>query len=150
MRPLGDHAIWLAPGDASMVLERPLGADRRSDRSPVIVVSGDDSAADRWSSHAQRHLEVDPTTGEVRVGGRIVPTSPLESEVLRVLAGRPGRVITRGEIIGTVWRDAPERKGGNLDNVLLRLRRKLEIDPADPHHIVTVWGKGLVLQADGP
>ena len=46
------------------------------------------------------------------------------------------RNCTRGEIIGTVWRDAPERKGGNLDNVLLRLRRKLAIDPANSEPVV--------------
>jgi DNA-binding response OmpR family regulator len=37
-----------------------------------------------------------------------------------------------------------------LDNALLRLRRKSEVDPSVPRHIVTVWGKGLLLQADGP
>ena len=96
-----------------------------------------------------RHLDVDPRTGEARIGGRIVPTSPLESAVLRVLAGRPGYVVSRDEIIGAVWKEAPVGKGGNLDNALLRLRRKLEIDPTNPRHIVTIWGKGVLFQADG-
>ena len=148
-RRFGDHAFVVEAGDASGVLERLLGPDRPDGRRAVIVVVGDATDVGRWAGGTRRPLEVDPRTGEARVEGRIVPTSRLESDVLRVLAGRQGCVVTRDEIIGAVWRDAPEGKGGNLDNALLRLRRKLEIDPTNPRHIVTVWGKGLLLQAAG-
>ena len=83
---------------------------------------------------------------QVRVDGRLAPLSPLEWEVLRVLASRPGTVVGRREIIERVWPEEPDGKEGNLDNALFRLRRKLEVDPSRPRHLVAVRSKGLVLE----
>ncbi len=133
--------------DVAGVLDFLLGGSNAGGRPPVVVVIDRTSIGRaRVPEGSAPRLAVDVGACQVRVDGRLAPLSPLEWEVLRVLASRPGTVVGRREIIERVWPEEPDGKEGNLDNALFRLRRKLEVDPSRPRHLVAVRSKGLVLE----
>ena len=72
-----------------------------------------------------------------------------EFEVLQYLADRPGRVVTRDELLEEVWgyRDMPLTR--SVDISIARLRRKIEIDPHKPRYIRTLHGEGYSLTPEG-
>lgn len=72
-----------------------------------------------------------------------------EFEVLRYLAGREGRLVTRDELLQLVWgyRAAPVTRA--VDSFIFRLRRKIEPDPHHPKYIRTAHGGGYRLTPEG-
>jgi DNA-binding response OmpR family regulator len=87
-------------------------------------------------------LEVDPGRFEVRVDGTPVSLTAKEFGILELLAGEPGRVFTRGQIIDKTFgfeHDVSER---TVDAHVVNLRRKIESDPAEPRYVQTVYGRG--------
>jgi len=87
-------------------------------------------------------ISIDPVRREVRQGGRVVPTTGLEFELLHVLAGEPGRVFSREDLLRLVWGPGRVVDARAVDNLVSRLRQKLEADPEAPRLMVTVWGSG--------
>lgn len=65
-----------------------------------------------------------------------------EVGILRLLARRAGEVVRRDDILDEVWGDDAFPSSRTIDNVVLRLRRAFEPDPARPVHLHTVWGAG--------
>jgi DNA-binding response OmpR family regulator len=79
----------------------------------------------------------------MRVGGKEVPVTPTEFKLLEALTNRPGRVFTRSELLELL------DEHGELDSFdraidlhVSRLRNKLEPNPKQPRHLVTVRGVG--------
>ena len=87
-------------------------------------------------------LEINPATREVKRAGALVELTATEFDVLLCLYEAKGRVLSREQIQANVW--GPDHHGTTrtVDNFLLQLRSKLEQDPADPKHLVTVRGVG--------
>jgi DNA-binding response OmpR family regulator len=87
-------------------------------------------------------LEINPATREVKRAGDLVELTATEFDVLLCLFEAKGRVLSREQIQANVW--GPDHHGTTrtVDNFLLQLRSKLEQDPADPKHLVTVRGVG--------
>ncbi|MET7398970.1 response regulator transcription factor [Dactylosporangium sp. NPDC005572] len=91
------------------------------------------------------NLTVDAGRFEVRVGDAAVVLTAKEFGILELLAGEPGRVFTRGEIINRVFgfeRDVSER---TVDAHVVNLRRKIEAEPMEPRYVQTVYGRGYRL-----
>ncbi|MCB9699913.1 MAG: winged helix-turn-helix domain-containing protein [Alphaproteobacteria bacterium] len=65
-----------------------------------------------------------------------------ERALLAYLAERPGRDLTRAELLAQVWGYAPGVSTRALDTAVKVLRRKIEADPQCPEHLLTVWGVG--------
>ncbi len=65
-----------------------------------------------------------------------------ETAVLQYLIERAGVEVTRQELLQNVWGYAPTMQTRTVDNVILKLRKKMEINPSRPQHILTVHGKG--------
>lgn len=87
-------------------------------------------------------LVVDPDRFEVRVDGRLVTLTAKEFGILEVLATEPGRAFTRAQIIDRAFgfdQDVLER---TVDVHVMNLRRKIELDPAEPRYVQTVYGRG--------
>lgn len=92
----------------------------------------------------------------VRVNGRLIDTAELtithnaevyrltlmESRLLEYLIAAKGRVVSRSEILERVWQLAEDTDTRAIDNFIVRLRRYLEDDPADPSVVLTVRGIG--------
>jgi DNA-binding response OmpR family regulator len=68
--------------------------------------------------------------------------TPREASLLRALADREGEPVTRGELLEAVWGLKPETRTRVVDSFIVRLRRYLEEDPANPRHIQSVRGHG--------
>src|SRR5579883_3300309 len=65
-----------------------------------------------------------------------------EAMILKVLAQRPGEIISREDLLERVWGYDVFPSTRTVDNFILRLRKRFERDPADPRHFLTVWGVG--------
>ena len=70
----------------------------------------------------------------------------LEFKLLKFLLENPDRLIQRDEIIESVWQDTKSQEGVTdqaLDQLIFRLRKKIEDDPNNPNHLQTVKGRGI-------
>ena len=92
-------------------------------------------------------LEIVPDEGVVRRNGRDVHLTKTEFRVLVELAQSPGRVFSREVLLERIWGYGYFGDGRLVDVHVRRLRTKVEADPANPRHVVTV--RGLGLQAPG-
>jgi DNA-binding response OmpR family regulator len=87
-------------------------------------------------------LEVDARSRIVRARGGEVALTPKEFDLLALLASSPGRVFSRLEILEELWDFAFDGDPSTVTVHIRRLREKVEADPSDPRHLVTVWGVG--------
>lgn len=98
-------------------------------------------AFDRWVLNVDRR----EILGEDTVG---VPLSTAEFRLLLALLRHPRRVLSRDQLLDLTSGRSAQPFDRSVDNQVSRLRRKLEIDPANPALIKTVWGGGYLLAAD--
>lgn len=82
----------------------------------------------------------------VSVGGRPITLPLKEFDLLEYLMRNSGRVLTRGQLIDRVWGADYVGDTKTLDVHVKRLRSKIEADPANPVHLVTVRGLGYKLE----
>ena len=73
---------------------------------------------------------------------RPVQLSPKAFDLLMALVTREGKVVTRQELLREVWGYGAFVVSRTVDSHIAELRRKLEDDPAEPAHIMTVWKVG--------
>jgi DNA-binding response OmpR family regulator len=88
---------------------------------------------------------VDAGTREVLRDSNVVLMRPKEFDLLLALLRRDGRVATRAELLDEVWRYEADVVSRTVDVHILELRRKLETDPAQPRHVLTVRKTGYRL-----
>jgi DNA-binding response OmpR family regulator len=82
----------------------------------------------------------------VHVRGDAAQLTYVEFELLRTLAGRPGRVFSRQALLESLWGDYAYREPRTIDVHVRHLREKLELDPHEPELIQTVRGVGYRLK----
>ena len=92
-------------------------------------------------------VEIDTSSRSVRLRGAEVALAPKELDLLLALIGRGGRIATRVELMREVWGLRAAIVSRTVDTHVAELRRKLEIDPANPRHILTVRKAGYRFQA---
>jgi len=107
------------------------------------------SAAPRQGDDEDRmeigDLVVDKRRHEVLRGGARIDLTPLEFQILELLASEPGRAWSRNDLLDRVWSTEYEGYQRNIDPHINRLRKKLEADPKNPHYVLTVRGVGYKL-----
>ena len=91
-------------------------------------------------------LEIVPDEGKVLRAGTEVHLTKTEFRLLCELAQNPGRVFSREQLLDHVWGYGYFGDGRLVDVHIRRLRTKVEADPANPRHVVTVRGLGYRLQ----
>jgi two-component system, OmpR family, alkaline phosphatase synthesis response regulator PhoP len=87
-------------------------------------------------------IVVDPTTHTATRAGQPCALTPKAFALLLALVRRKGAVVSRAELLREVWGYGSFVLTRTVDSHIAELRRKLEDDPADPQHIVTVWTVG--------
>jgi two-component system, OmpR family, response regulator RegX3 len=87
-------------------------------------------------------IEMDVSRHEVRVGGALVDFTPKEFDLLETLLRRRGRLLTREFLISEIWGADYFGDTKTLDVHVKRLRQKVEEDPHQPAHLMTVRGLG--------
>lgn len=87
-------------------------------------------------------MEVDILDREVRAGDSVIHLTSIEQSILYLLASRGGKVVTRDEILDTVWGTDFIAESNIVDRHIRSLRIKLQNDYRHPRFIATVTGKG--------
>src|SRR5277367_2736351 len=137
------------PFDLSILLARLQGLLRRSQwmrsgqpaETPASPTAEPRAVSDfgTFSFHGRT---IDFGTLELRTDGEVIHLTLMESELLRHLVQNDGRVVSRKEILEEVWGLHEDTDTRAIDNFMVRLRRYIEDDPAQPRHLLTVRGVG--------
>jgi DNA-binding response OmpR family regulator len=90
-------------------------------------------------------LTIDPPTRTATIGDRILELTPKEFDLLALLAREPGVVVSKQEILETVWQTSWYGSAKTIDVHVAAIRKKL----GDPSLIETVRGVGLRLRLPG-
>jgi DNA-binding response OmpR family regulator len=93
-------------------------------------------------------IVVDPGTMTATVGDRLLALTTFEFALLRALAERAGRVMTRDQLLELLHGSTEEAFDRSIDVHVSRLRHKLGDDPRSPRRLKTVRGVGYVLTSD--
>jgi DNA-binding response OmpR family regulator len=91
-------------------------------------------------------IVVDPMTRSVYRGDRPIALSPKLFDLLLALLRRRGAVMSRAELLAEVWHRQDPRGTRTVDTHVFELRRRLEVIPSEPRHILTVSKAGYRLQ----
>lgn len=87
-------------------------------------------------------VRVDMANRTVEKSGQAIHLTPIEYRLLAVLAGNAGKVLTHRQILREVWGPSHVESSHYLRIYMSHLRQKLELDPAQPQHILTETGVG--------
>jgi DNA-binding response OmpR family regulator len=79
---------------------------------------------------------------ELRFNGNTIQLTLMEAELLRHLIRNQGRIVSRKSILEEVWDLHEDTDTRAIDNFIVRLRRYIEDNPAEPRHLLTVRGVG--------
>jgi two-component system alkaline phosphatase synthesis response regulator PhoP len=126
------------------VLRRTRGARQTGAAAdqPKSGVSRDDPMAETGPILRFGDIVVDLDTRTVTRAGKPVRMTHLESELLRFFCVSARRVYTREQLLREVWGVRQAGTTRTVDNFLAQLRAKLEADPEEPRHLLTVRGSG--------
>lgn len=107
------------------------------------VDDGTDSVSQKLPNKSRfGNVEVDFDAFEVRVNDTVHQLTTRELDLLRYFIRNEGSVLSRAQILRDVWEEEADITTRSIDNFVLRLRRIIEPNPADPRHIVSVRGTG--------
>ena len=146
-REESDKVVGLESG-ADDYLTKPFGVRELVARVRALLRRGPrplvTSAATQEPSKAiaYKHIEMDPARRRVRVGDKDVELTSNEFQLLYVLLANPGIVFSREALLSRVWKDQTFVTVRSVDTLIKRLRKKIEMNPAEPEVILTVWGAG--------
>jgi hypothetical protein len=97
---------------------------------------------------SEKKIILDETTNEIKQGETVLSETLTSAEfkLLSYLIANEGKILERDEIINAVWKDLSSTAGVTeqaLDQLIFRLRKKIEDNPNSPTHIQTVKGRGF-------
>jgi len=119
-----------SPRELELRIEALQKRANQSDKSPdrKILKRGD--------------MEIDLTRHLVKIDGKNIVLTPIEFNILQLLASAPGQVYTRQDLLNAIWDTGYEGYKRNIDPHVNRLRTKIEAHPKRPKYVLTVWGVG--------
>jgi DNA-binding response OmpR family regulator len=133
------------PFDLSVLLARLSGLLRRvawprPEPSATATDPGPPIERPSLFNFAGRSINFDSL--ELSGPDKVVRLTLMEADLLRYLVRNPGRIISRKELLEQVWRVHEDTDTRAIDNFIVRLRRYIEDNPAEPVFLVTVRGIG--------
>jgi DNA-binding response OmpR family regulator len=123
---------------------KPFGLEELSARIRAVLRRTTEgvSTATRKDVFQFPQLTVDFKRFSVTCGDTEHQLSRYEAEILRMLIDHQGEVVTRGDLLSKVWGYVHLPTTRTVDNHIARLRKKVELSPDEPQHVVTVHGIG--------
>lgn len=89
-----------------------------------------------------KNAQVDFTHFKVIAKNKKSDLTSLEADILKLLYARNGEVVTRNELLEKIWGYEKFPTTRTIDNHILKLRKKIELNPNHPVHIISVYGEG--------
>jgi DNA-binding response OmpR family regulator len=126
---------------------------RRAMRRSAAKVQPVSSVTPKTVSHEVINFgdaHVDFTSMEATRAGKAVTLTAQEFKLLKFFASSSGRVLSRDELLNEVWGYQNYPSTRTVDNHVLRLRQRLEPDPANPCFLLTIRGAGYKFVMDNP
>lgn len=102
------------------------------------------AAAEECYSFADNHVYLQQQRAVT--SSQNITLTELEARMLQVFFEHEGEVLSRAELLKSVWGVAPDTETRTLDNFIVRLRKYFEKRPSRPQHFVTVRGRGYRFQ----
>lgn len=132
------------PFDLGILLVRVKSLLRRSSWQRRAAPASEQPAeqADQQTEYAFNHRTIRFDLLELIAPNRATNLTVMEADLLRYLTEREGQIVSRKEILEQVWRVHEDTDTRVVDNFIVRLRRYIEDDPANPQHLITVRGVG--------
>jgi DNA-binding response OmpR family regulator len=139
------------PFDLSILLARLQGLLRRSQWMRAAQAPGnaearpgasDPHTVSDFGTFSFSGKTIDFGTLELRTSDHVIHLTLMESELLRHLVRNDGKIVSRKQILEEVWGLHEDTDTRAIDNFMVRLRRYIEDDPAQPRHLLTVRGVG--------
>lgn len=87
-------------------------------------------------------LSINPERREVMLDKKRIELTAREFDLLLHFANHPGRVFSRSQLLDLVWGYGHDGYEHTVNSHINRLRTKIEVDPAKPKFVLTVWGVG--------
>jgi len=125
---------------------KPFGTEELLARLRAVLRRSPDSAQ---SSRVEiGELVIDLEDRSVTSGGNEVHLTPIEFDLLRILARHPGRLVTHRQLLQEVWGPQYVGESHYLRVHIAHVRAKLEPDPSRPRYLITEPGVGYRLRDD--
>ncbi len=104
--------------------------------------------AESQTKTVKESIIIDEKTNEIKKGELIISEGLTSSEfkLLKFMATNPEKILERDEIIGSVWGEQASTAGVTeqaLDQLIFRVRKKIEANPNQPTHLQTIKGRGF-------
>jgi two-component system, OmpR family, response regulator ResD len=110
------------------------------------VLRRSEASADQELAIEFKGLRIDPSARRVFVRGEETQLTHREFELLLFFARHPGQAFSRNQLMDAVWRYSFYTDTSTVTVHLRRLRSKIELNPAEPLRLQTVWGVGYRFQ----
>jgi DNA-binding response OmpR family regulator len=129
--------------DADQYVTKPVGLLELLERVRALLRRGSRAAGGRVEDRIRfGQVTVEPAARIVTRGETAVALTPKAYDLMLALVRREGAVATRVELLREVWGSAGDIQTRTVDSHMAELRRKLEDNPAEPRHFLTVWKAG--------
>lgn len=133
--------------DADQFVTKPVGLMELLERIRSLLRKRDAQKTGPSERIQFGNVEIDRSSRSITVCGQPVALTPKAYDLLLALVRREGAVAGRIELLREVWGSAGDVQTRTVDTHMAELRRKLESDPAEPRHLITVWKVGYRFQA---
>jgi len=126
-------------------LTKPFGIHELLARMRAALRSSQNRPRTTRQTYEFDQLRIDRVRREVTQQGKLVHLTPIEYKLLTLLADHVGKVLTHNQIRESIWGHHHANMSHHARVHLASLRRKIEVDPAQPKHIETIPGVGYRL-----
>lgn len=128
--------------DADQYVTKPVGLLELLERVRALLRRENAGLPGGATHIAFGAVEVEPASRSVTARGKPVPLTPKAYDLMLALIRRQGAVASRVDLLREVWGSAGDVQTRTVDSHMAEIRRKLEENPAEPRHFLTVWKIG--------
>jgi len=136
-----DKIIGLEIG-ADDYVTKPFNTRELIARIKAILRRIDDYKSEDIQNYKFANMEVDFKKMEIVKDEKPITLSVMELKILKYMIERKGEVVTRDDLLNNVWGYDSFPTTRTVDNYILSLRKKIEENPAEPKHLLTVYKAG--------